>query len=146
MPAPRPAPARARQVARREANPAPSPRARFSQRPSPPARASVAARASNGAGIGRSMSMANYRGRVAAHLARYKNFPAAARASGGGAAVVTFTVSGAGAVTSVRLARGSGQSVLDRESLAMVRRASPFPAPPDGRPKQLSVPIRFGLR
>jgi protein TonB len=36
--------------------------------------------------------------------------------------------------------------VLDQEILAMVRRASPFPAPPDGQPKSFTVPLNFNLQ
>jgi len=36
--------------------------------------------------------------------------------------------------------------VLDQEILAMVRRASPFPAPPDGQPKSFTVPLNFTAR
>jgi periplasmic protein TonB len=48
-------------------------------------------------------------------------------------------------VTSVRLARGSGIASFDQEVQAMVRRASPFPAPPSGQPKSFMVPVSFRL-
>lgn len=103
--------------------------------------------AANSVGRGRSDADQNYRGAVLAHLSRHKQFPAAARSRGeGGVASVTFTVSGSGAVTSVRLARSSGSSILDREVQAMVRRASPFPPPPSGHAISFTAPINFNLR
>lgn len=108
---------------------------------------SVASSAASGVGRGRSDRDTNYRGLVAAHLARYKQFPADARARGAqGATTVSFSLDGGGRVTSVSLGRASGVASLDQETTAMVRRASPFPAPPDGRPKSFTVPVSFYLR
>ncbi len=109
--------------------------------------ASAPSVASNSIGIGRSDASTNYRGIVSAHLARFKQFPADARANNQqGAATVSFSLDGGGRVTSVRLARGSGISSIDQETQAMVRRASPFPAPPDGRGQSFTVPVSFYLR
>jgi protein TonB len=111
------------------------------------ARASAPANPANNLGVGRSDYDTNYRGLVAAHLARYKQYPADARSGGkGGTAAVTFTIGGSGAVASVGLARGSGVPSIDQEVVAMVRRASPFPAPPGGRPQSFTVPVNFSLR
>jgi protein TonB len=113
-----------------------------------PANTSAARSSSaSGIGVGRSDLSTNYRGIVAAHLARHKQFPAEARASGHqGSTSVSFTIDGSGRVTSVRLGRGSGISSLDQETTAMVRRASPFPAPPTGQSMSFSVPVSFFLR
>ncbi|NVO15374.1 MAG: energy transducer TonB [Rhodoplanes sp.] len=101
----------------------------------------------SGIGVGRSDLSTNYRGIVAAHLARHKQFPAEARAGGHqGSTSVSFTIDGSGRVTSVRLGRGSGIASLDQETTAMVRRASPFPAPPTGQSMSFSVPVSFFLR
>jgi protein TonB len=109
--------------------------------------ASTPSVASNSIGHGRSDASSNYRGIVAAHLARYKQFPSDARSRGDqGTATVTFGLDGGGRVTSVRLARGSGVASIDQETQAMVRRASPFPAPPDGRAQSFTVPVQFYLR
>jgi protein TonB len=114
------------------------------QRIAAPSQQSVAA---NSVGRGRSDADANYRGTVIAHLSRHKQFPAEARSRGDtGVASVTFSISGSGAVTSVRLARSSGSSILDREVQAMVRRASPFPPPPSGHAMSFTAPINFNLR
>lgn len=103
--------------------------------------------AASGVGIGRSDAIANYHGRIAAHLARHKQYPAGARGRGQeGGASVTFGLDGGGHVTSVRLARASGVADFDQEAVAMVRRASPFPAPPTGRSMSFTVPVSFRLR
>jgi protein TonB len=109
--------------------------------------AAVASNAASGIGRGRSDNSANYNGMVAAHLARYKQYPAVARSAGTeGIATVSFSIDSSGRVTSARLARGSGNAAIDQEVVAMARRASPFPAPPDGRGRNFTVPVRFNLR
>lgn len=110
------------------------------------ARASQPSTRANNVGIGRSSNDTNYRGLVAAHLARYKQYPAAARSRGDqGTATVNFSLDGGGRVTSVRLVRGSGFGSIDAEVTAMVRRASPFPAPPSGRGVNFTVPVSFRM-
>ncbi len=109
--------------------------------------AAVASDAASGIGRGRSDISANYNGIVAAHLARYKQYPASARSAGSqGVATVSFGIDGGGRVTSARLAGGSGNPAIDQEVVAMARRASPFPAPPDGKGRNFTVPVRFNLR
>jgi periplasmic protein TonB len=109
--------------------------------------ASPASPSSNSVGRGRSDLDTNYRGIVAAHLARFKQYPSDARSRGDqGTPTVSFSLSGSGSVTSVRLARGSGVASIDAEAAAMVRRASPFPAPPSGRGQSFTVPVSFHLR
>jgi protein TonB len=115
-------------------------------RASEQARASTPSNPANNIGVGRSDYDTNYRGLVAAHLARYKQYPADARSRGDrGTAAVTFSIGGGGGVTSVGLARSSGVASIDQEVVAMVRRASPFPAPPGGRPQRFTVPVSFHL-
>jgi periplasmic protein TonB len=105
-----------------------------------------AAVAAGGAGRGRSDASSNYPGLVSAHLRRFQQYPSDARSRGDqGRATVTFSLGGGGGVTSVKLTRGTGFASLDAEATAMVRRASPFPAPPDGRPQSFTVPIGFRL-
>jgi protein TonB len=110
-------------------------------------RASAASTASSGIGRGRSDDVSNYRGIVAARLARNKHFPPAARRAGHeGRAVVSFTINGGGSVTRVALVRGTGIASLDREAQAMVNRSSPFPPPPSQRPMRFTVPVSFDIR
>ena len=112
-----------------------------------PAAAGARATPANGVGRGRSDADSNYRGLVAAHLARYKRFPTDARSRGDqGVASVAFSLDTGGRVSSVALVRGSGVASLDQEVQAMVHRASPFPAPPSGRPMSFTVPVSFRLQ
>ncbi len=110
------------------------------------ARASTPSTAANSVGIGRSNNTTNYAGLVSAHLRRHQQYPADARSRGDqGTASVTFTLDAGGRVTAARLARSSGVSSIDSEVTAMVRRASPFPAPPAGRSVSFTVPVNFRL-
>ncbi|MDH7794980.1 MULTISPECIES: TonB family protein [unclassified Beijerinckia] len=89
-------------------------------------------------------AIASWRGSLIAHLNRYKRFPAGA--NGAGAASVSFTIDRSGRVLSSSLVRSSGDPALDGEAVAMMRRASPVPQPPEnmgGRTISLAVPIRF---
>lgn len=88
---------------------------------------------------------ANYAGRIQSHLARYKRSPGGGNR---GRAVVRFTISRSGRVTSVRLARRSGNAAIDRAALSMVRRASPFPPIPAGMNGRMSftVPVSYASR
>jgi protein TonB len=93
--------------------------------------------------------VASYRSRVLAHLARFKNYPESAQDAGiQGRATVSFTITRSGGVTSVALAGSSGTGILDQATLAMVRRAQPFPAMPAGGPASMSfnAVIRYDLR
>src|SRR5205085_2585289 len=101
----------------------------------------------SGVGIGRAGTDSNYRGLVFAHLARHKQFPADARGRGEqGSATVTFSLDGGGRVTSVSLVRSTGFASLDQEAKAMVRRASPFPAPPDRHAVSFTAPATFRIQ
>lgn len=100
-----------------------------------------AASASSGANAS---AMASWRGALMAHLNRYKRFPDGG--GSGGTVAVSFSINRAGAVTGARLSRSSGNSALDSEAVALVRRASPVPAPPahiSGSSVSISVPIRY---
>jgi protein TonB len=110
------------------------------------AKAATPSTAANNVGVGRSDRDTNYPGVVSAHLRRHQQYPSDARSRGDqGTATVSFGLDGGGRVTSARLVRGSGVASIDQEVQAMVRRASPFPAPPDGRPRSFSVPVAFRL-
>lgn len=87
-------------------------------------------------------SIATWRGAVLAHLNAFKPTP-----TGGatGTARVAFSVDRNGRVLSASLAGGSGDPALDAAAVAMVRRASPVPAPPPemGGRIALAVPVYF---
>ncbi|WOJ89556.1 TonB family protein [Methylocapsa polymorpha] len=79
-------------------------------------------------------------------LARAKHYPETAIERGArGVAAVGFSVDETGQVTSVALLQSSGEADLDEESLAVVRRAAPFPAPPPGAPRSFGAQITFGV-
>jgi periplasmic protein TonB len=110
------------------------------------AKASAPSAAANNVGVGRSDSNSNYAGLVSAHLRRHQQYPTDARSGGQqGTATVSFSLDGGGRVTSARLARASGVASLDQEVQAMVRRASPFPAPPSRQGVSFTVPVTFRL-
>lgn len=149
-PPPPPPPPRPKVVARK---PPPKPRVVERRKPinpdKPPAERSSAPTAqalaapSQGASAAPSVSPANWRGTLLAHLNRYKRFPGGASP---GTVQVSFSIDRSGRVLSARLISGSGDSALDEEAVAMVRRASPVPAPPagvGGGTVALSVPVKF---
>lgn len=106
-----------------------------------------AAAAQNSRGSASSVSPARWQARLASHLERRKRYPAVARQQGQqGTAQVRFTIDASGNVQSVSLVRSSGVSILDDEVVALVRRASPVPAPPPGVNRTIVVPIRFSVR
>lgn len=126
-----------------EAPPAP----RTSAAPRAERRASAASAVSAGASAS---AIASYRQLVAAHLQRFKQYPAGAKAAGQqGVARVSFTLGRGGQVMSSGLAGSSGHAALDAETVAMVRRAQPFPAfPPELQQASMSfsAPVAFHIR
>jgi protein TonB len=102
------------------------------------------------AGTTSSAALAAYNQRVAAHLQRFKQYPSGARAAGEqGTSRLSFTLSRSGQVLGSRLAGSSGHPALDNETLAMIRRAQPFPPiPPELKQASMnfSVPVRFSAR
>jgi protein TonB len=74
---------------------------------------------------------ASWQSQLLSHLARYKRYPDEARRRGiEGTSQVRFNLDSKGRVLSVELAKSSGNAALDRATQAMIRRASPVPAPP----------------
>jgi protein TonB len=83
-----------------------------------------------------------YAGLVRARIARNRPSSRGRR----GTAVVRFAISRGGGLRYVRLARSSGDRALDRAALGSVRRAAPFPRPPQGMTAgqlTFSIPFRF---
>jgi protein TonB len=134
-----------RPEAKKPSHTTPAPRTTASPRAErqAPAASAVSAGASAAA-------IASYNQMVAAHLQRFKQFPPASKAAGeNGVARLSFTLGRSGQVLSSRLAGSSGYSTLDAETMAMVRRAQPFPAfPPEIAHATMgfSVPISFSIR
>jgi protein TonB len=121
---------------RAERTSAPTPQRQAASRPAAPAPGASSAPSPS--------QTASWRGSLNAHLNRFKRFPGGASP---GTVQVAFTIDRGGRVLAARLVRGSGEAALDEEALAMIRRASPVPAPPDGLGAggsiSLSVPVRF---
>lgn len=65
-----------------------------------------------------------------------------------GVAYVSVSLSSNGQLLSARLVRGTGNDSLDEEAVAVLRRAAPLPAPPEGSPDPfpIELPISFTLR
>ena len=134
----------------------PKPREKSEKPPAPRTSAAPQMQAENservaaptaGAASSRSMTPANWRSRLMAHLNRNKRYPTGE--SGSGKARVAFTINRAGQVLSARLVGSSGNSRFDEEAVAMVRRASPVPPPPaevPGGSIAFTVPVDFTLR
>ena len=126
----------------------------------PPKKSSTATRAqstrvataptSGPAAIGAREAESSWRSQVAAHLARYKRYPAEAEARHDtGTVRLSFTMDRSGRVLSRHIQGSSGSAVLDQEVLSMIARAQPLPAFPPGMPQPrmtLVVPIRFSIR
>lgn len=95
-------------------------------------------------------SIARWESTLAAHLERFKHYPAEARARGDqGTAKVAFTIDHEGHLLSSRIVQSSGSATLDQETLDMLARAQPMPKPPDNVfDSELSfvVPVRFNIR
>lgn len=98
----------------------------------------------------RSASLVNWKGRLALHLQRHKRYPAAAQMRREqGTVQVQFTVDRNGRVVSSAVVQSSGHTTLDQETLALLRRAEPFPKPPadvPGNQFSFSVPVRYNAR
>ena len=96
-----------------------------------------------------SNAVPNWQGLVLARLAKYKQYPAAARSRNQqGVSYVHFAMDRRGNIISAVIDKTSGFDALDTEAVALLRRASPFPPPPAeiaGDPVELTVPIQFFL-
>ena len=116
----------------------------------PPAPAAAPVPAAPAPSAAPSRAIPTWQGRVLGHLERHKRYPRSAQARRQeGVAQVRFTIDREGRVLSVQLDRSSGHSVLDEETVEMVRRASPLPAPPDEMAQdriELVVPVQFFIR
>lgn len=73
-------------------------------------------------------AVSNYGGQVMKRITRTRRHPAPAR----GRAVVGFTIAADGGLAAARILRSSGSEALDRVALDHIRRAAPFPKPPQG--------------
>jgi periplasmic protein TonB len=120
------------------------PRPRPPTPPSAAQRSEAAPASAPGAARASAATSASWHAVLMAHLNRHKRYPGGAPT---GTAQIAFTIDRGGRVLDARLVRSAGDSQLDHEAVAMVRRASPLPAPPGsmagGGAFTLAVPIRF---
>lgn len=91
----------------------------------------------------------SYNSKVLARVRAAKKYPAAARGKGiEGTAVLSFTISSSGRLTSARVVRGAGHALLDSAVLSMAHSAAPFPPFPSSISKSqmtFSVPVQFKI-
>lgn len=87
---------------------------------------------------------------IVMRIERNKAYPRAARERGEtGVAQLAFSIDRQGHVLSSAIVKSSGYPALDQESIATVRRAQPFPPPPqdlDGAKFDFTVPVKFNIR
>ena len=91
----------------------------------------------------------SYSSLLANAIAKYKQYPKIAQMRGWqGTVIVDLEIDIKGAVISVKIKKSSTYEVLDNEALEMIKKASPFPAPPEslrGKNFNVLVPISFKL-
>jgi protein TonB len=148
VPEPKPAPVKPNVVrveAKKPTEAPPAPRTTAAPRAERQAPAASAISAGASAAV-----ITSYNQLVAAHLQRFKQYPPAAKAAGEqGTSRLSFSLGRGGQVLGSRLAGSSGHAALDGETLAMVRRAQPFPGfPPEMKQGSMSfnVPVQFSIR
>jgi len=111
---------------------------------------SAAAPPTPGAAVRTPATFIRWQSTLAAHLERFKRYPATARAHGEqGIAKVAFTIDHEGHLLSSRIVQSSGSSLLDEETLDMLARAQPMPKPPGNvtdTALSFVVPVRFNIR
>ena len=82
-------------------------------------------------------------------IGKYKNYPKVAQMRGWqGETVIELLLDGKGSLQSKRILKSSGHEVLDKEALAMVDKATPFPPPPEtlrAGSFSIKIPIPFRL-
>ncbi len=90
-----------------------------------------------------------YSNQLTREIAKYKQYPKIAQMRGWqGEVRIDLHLDGNGNLLSSRISVPSGYEVLDKQALEMVKKAVPFPAPPDvlrGRTFNILVPVSFHL-
>ncbi|SMX42487.1 energy transducer TonB [Actibacterium lipolyticum] len=80
----------------------------------------------------------NYAGKVMRKISRARRQSVNINA----ASLVSFTIAANGALSGVRIARSSGSARLDKIALAQIKRAAPFPAPPQGARRTFTIEVK----
>ena len=147
---PKPEPVKLKPVRREAKKPTDAPPAPRTSAAPNAERQPPSASAAAPAGVTVAAALASYNQLVAAHLQRFKQYPSGSKAAGEqGTSRLNFTLGRNGQVLSSGLAGSSGHPALDGETLAMVRRAQPFPPiPPELKQASISftMPVRFSIR
>jgi periplasmic protein TonB len=90
-----------------------------------------------------------YGSQLAREIARHKQYPRIAQMRGWqGEVEIDLQLDGNGSVLSSKIHTSSGFDALDKQALEMVKKASPFPAPPEvlrGNAFNILVPVSFRL-
>ena len=94
-------------------------------------------------------ALGEYGGLLGRAIAKHKSYPKIAQMRGyQGDVLLDLRLDGSGNVLSAKVKEGSGYESLDKQALEMVRKASPFPAPPESlrnRTFNITVPVSFKL-
>ncbi|MFT4115555.1 TonB family protein [Bradyrhizobium sp.] len=96
-----------------------------------------------------SQAVATWRSQIVAVVERNKRYPEAARSRRvQGITQVRFTLDRNGIVGDAQVIQSSGSDALDGEAIALLKRAQPFPAPPDmfGGTIVVRLQIRFTVK
>ena len=90
-----------------------------------------------------------YSGQLTREIAKHKQYPKIAQMRGWqGEVQIDLHLDGNGNLLSSKINTSSGYEALDKQALEMIKKASPFPAPPDalrGRSFNILVPVSFRL-
>jgi len=96
-----------------------------------------------------SAALGQYSGTLGRAIAKHKQYPKIAQMrSWQGECLLDLRIDSSGNVLSASIKESSGHEALDNQALDMVRKASPFPTPPDalrGRSFNITVPVSFKL-
>ena len=117
----------------------------------PPAADNTLSQSSSAASVSHASRSSNapitWQGDILARLERFKRYPAEALAERQeGTPILFFVMDRRGYVLFAKVWKSGGFALLDKETLAVVRRAEPFPPPPEeiaGATVSLTVPIEF---
>ncbi len=94
-------------------------------------------------------ALGEYAGTLGRAIAKHKQYPKIAAMRGWqGEVILDLKIDGSGNVLSAKVRESSGHDALDNQALEMVRKASPFPAPPEAlrsRTFNITVPVSFKL-
>ena len=94
-------------------------------------------------------ALSEYGSKLGRAIAKHKQYPRIAQMRGWqGDVLLDLKIDGNGNVLSAKVRESSGHEALDNQALEMVRKASPFPAPPEAlrsRTFNITVPVSFKL-